>query len=830
MSIAAQLPPLDTDIDIGIWLEKWGQDPGDPQPREVLARVEAALRDDERWDRLVELLLRRLDLQEDEDEQLAALREVARIFRERLAAPARALMPGIAMLRLRPTDDELWEDLRADAGAADEWEQLVSQASEMAQAAGPTPEAARIWRELARVLREQLGRPDDALAAYREALVADPADRETRDAEADLLRQLERWQELAGVLRAASSEADEPARAVAHMLEVGELYETQLADPAARSPRTNRCWPSIPTRTAASRRARWSGCTRARSAGPIWPGCWNGARCSRAPADAFALRRRRAEILADDLESLDEAAEELELLSADDPEIADRSLLELLERVYQRAERHDDYLRTLAAPGGRHRRAGRAARDPAPAGGRGRSPARRAGSGGRGAGADPAHRAARRRRLLRAGAHLPRRGSAGGARRGDGAPARGHRHPRGASASCCPRWPRPTNASWTSGSRRSTPTRAPRRPATRGRRPTPRSTVWRSASDTGTSPPRRRASGPRTRPRTRARSRRCARVRRHNGELEAALHLFLDAAERETTGTAQAALLSEAALIVQGGLGKENRQSEQDEEEQAMELYVRALAADPDHAPAAERLAEIYATRGRWADVEELLDVVIDGLEPGETDRLVALEMKLAEACIQLGKTDKTRWTRRSTAWRARTKPRAESLPVLHKYGDLRMQRREWKDALNMYEAILRDQRQTLSPAETAEIAMQIGACHVELGNQDGALAAYLEAKTFDPSYRPALDALAAAYAAKEDWAAWVAERRQLADIAEPEEKRRPGGGDRRRVRRQAVGRRSAPRPVTARRWSWSPRGARRCTSCSTSTRSRSAGSRRSIC
>src|SRR6185503_17076670 len=62
VSIAAQLPPLDTDIDIGIWLEKWGQDPGNPQPREVLARVEAALREDERWDSLIELLLRRLDL------------------------------------------------------------------------------------------------------------------------------------------------------------------------------------------------------------------------------------------------------------------------------------------------------------------------------------------------------------------------------------------------------------------------------------------------------------------------------------------------------------------------------------------------------------------------------------------------------------------------------------------------------------------------------------------------------------------------------------------------------------------------------------------------
>ena len=222
-----------------------------------------------------------------------------------------------------------------------------------------------------------------------------------------------------------------------------------------------------------------------------------------------------------------------------------------------------------------------------------------------------------------------------------------------------------------------------------------------------------------------------------------------------------------------------------------MELYVRALAADPDHAPAAERLAEIYATRGRWADVEELLDVVIDGLEPGETDRLVALEMKLAEACIQLGKTDKNKMDKALDSLARAHEARAESLPVLHKYGDLRMQRREWKDALNMYEAILRDQRQTLSPAETAEIAMQIGACHVELGNQDRALAAYLEAKTFDPTLPPGAGCAGGGV------------RRQgglgrVGGGAPPARRHRrargeggPGGGDRRRVRRQAVGRRT---------------------------------------
>ena len=681
----------------------------------MLARVEAALREDERWDRLVELLLRRLDLQEDEDEQLAALREVARIFRERLAAPARALTPGIAMLRLRPTDDELWEDLRADAGAANEWEQLVSQASEIAQAAGPTPEAARIWRELARVLRENLDRPDDALAAYREALVADPGG--SRDAR--------RGGGSAAPARTMAGAGGRPARGLERGRRTGARCRAHAGGGravrdaahrrrAARSPRTNRCWRSIPTRTAASRRARWSGCTRARSAGPIWRGCWNGARCSRAPADAFALRRRRAEILADDLDSLDEAAEELELLSADNPEIADRSLLDLLERVYQRAERHDDYLRTL-------QRQADAIADPVER----LAILRRLAAEGE-AQPDGLDRAAEAlEQILRIeprdadafaaleriyrGADRPAALAAAMQRRLEVTETiEAQRELLSALAGS-------TNTSWTNGSRRSTPTAAPRWPATAAgdlRRHRP------SGGAAGTLGRRGRGGAQVGRDRARERGRargagaRAPPQRRAGGARWRCSSTPPNA--RRPAGAGRAA--DRGGPILQGGLGKENRQSEQDQEDQAVELYVRALAADPDHAPAAERLAEIYATRGRWADVEELLDVVIDGLDPGETDRLVALEMKLAEACVQLGKTDKNKMDKALDSLARAHEARAESLPVLHKYGDLRMQRHEWKDALTLYESILRDQRQTLSPSEAAEVAMQIGACHVGAG------------------------------------------------------------------------------------------------------------------
>ena len=118
---------------------------------------------------MTELLLHRLPLQEDKAEQLAALNEVATIFRDRLEAPTGALRAGLAALRLAPSDDQLWEDLCADAAAAGAWNDLMVGAREVVQAMGATPEAGRIWRGIAKVTREQLGAGEDALLAYQAA-------------------------------------------------------------------------------------------------------------------------------------------------------------------------------------------------------------------------------------------------------------------------------------------------------------------------------------------------------------------------------------------------------------------------------------------------------------------------------------------------------------------------------------------------------------------------------------------------------------------------------------------------------------------------------------
>ena len=104
--IGPDLAPRDADVDIFAWLARWAIDPADPEPQEVLERAATALRAEGKWDRLIELLFARFELQDDRDDQVAALREAATILRDSLHAPERALRAGLAALRLAPLDDE----------------------------------------------------------------------------------------------------------------------------------------------------------------------------------------------------------------------------------------------------------------------------------------------------------------------------------------------------------------------------------------------------------------------------------------------------------------------------------------------------------------------------------------------------------------------------------------------------------------------------------------------------------------------------------------------------------------------------------------------------
>jgi lipopolysaccharide biosynthesis regulator YciM len=804
-SIGTQLPTTDSDVDLAALLERWARNPADPEPRQILARAEAALRDEERWDRLVELLLRRLDLQEEPRQQIAALGEVARLFRDRLDAPERALKAEIVMLRLLPTDDDLWERLRADARAGAAWGALATEARWVAEMAGATPAATRIWREIARVEREELDRPADALASLDQALLATPGHRQARAEQVALLRALGRWSEVVAALKAAAAETDEPEQAIAGLLEAAEVLEGPAGDPIGAAEAYEATLTIAPDRqhTVAAlerlyaREKRWADLAALLER-----------RADRLPpSEASALRHRRVDILVDHLDALGQAAQQLEELAAE----GDRGALLKLEQIYRRAERHDDYLQILRrladAAGSQPERITALRRLAAEAealpegteqavdaldeilrldardGAAFEALTRLCRAEGRFAALtetlsrrlEVTETAEAKRELLVSLAQIYETELADPERALDAylaARSAGDRREEVHEATArlaerLGRWALCAEAlvAW----------------AESATEEEVRAEVLVQAADVFVEHlhdgPAAEAALERVAALAPEHPRALAilgRVREEGGSYEQAVALFERAASREPDRSEQSALLTRAAVaLMEHG----------HDEDRAADLLVRALAADPGHRDANERLVDVYARREQWAEVEALLERELQSAQAEanrDDDRVAALQTQLARAALALGNADKA-----LACLESAHQLRPELLPMLRTFADFRYRRGEWKEAIALYESLIALHRAALPSDELPDLFLRVGHGKAAVGDPEGAIVAFRQAADLEAAAleapaleaaapgsisRAAREALAPLLAAKEDWAGWIAEREALAAlVAEPE-------------------------------------------------------------
>lgn len=135
------------------------------------------LRNDARWPELIALLVRRADAENDAKRRAALHAEVAEIYADKLEQPFDAIewferaasedpdasAPLVALHRLY-LDREQW-DLLGD---------LLPRLIQVLGLAAPRAVIVDLYVELGSVLAERLGRPEDAVEAYRDALALDP--------------------------------------------------------------------------------------------------------------------------------------------------------------------------------------------------------------------------------------------------------------------------------------------------------------------------------------------------------------------------------------------------------------------------------------------------------------------------------------------------------------------------------------------------------------------------------------------------------------------------------------------------------------------------------
>jgi tetratricopeptide (TPR) repeat protein len=800
-SVAAEARPADDDV--AAWFEIWRRDPSDAEPRAALARAEASLRAERRWDDLIELLLGRVELTEDHAAQGEALREVSRLYAEELGAPDRAFAALSAAFRRDPTSEPLRTELERAAGKAGLWGELAADYVELVGEGGAGALPHRL--ALGRVYAEELNQLGDAVTEYEAVLAADAKNEAASRALLDLLARLERWPELASALaRAAENEADK-ARAVELRLQLGDVQAARLADAGAAmatyervlaedagSPGAGEALDAL--EKLARRNERWPELARALD---------EKARRAGDAAVAARLRRERAELLADRQSDTDAAVRELEAVLANNPD--DRAALRSIEKLYEKQKRDVEYLRTV------DRLADLAESDAErllllrrlAAEWEERQASVTAGEGGA-AGLDRAADALEqilqlaptdgdafralarvyrqaRRFLALAEAISRRRDAADRAESRElaaelgrlyedelrdpvrAAEAYGEAEALGdeseATLTALARLHEQAGRWAAAAETLERLSRAAREPAARVDALVRAAAIAQERFDDRLTAEGRYAKALELDAENLPALRALAALYRGKGELLRAAKLMREAESRTHNRIDKARLLYDLGVLYQDELGDSTH---------AAEFLGRVLDVDPEHVPAAERLVTLHESAERWAVLEPVLEMLARKADrsPAGAPAAALLHAQLGETARRLGNLDKA-----ARAFETARELAPASLAVLRGFGVLREQRHEWREAATLYAAAA-ERAEELSPPERLDLFARLGRCEAEAGRRPEALAWYAKASALEPENRAVAEAVAALHADEGDFAALVADKRALLALATDDDTR----------------------------------------------------------
>jgi tetratricopeptide (TPR) repeat protein len=344
ITLAQAQPEAD---DLEGWMTVLEQDSGSQEARNALAAMTQQARDIGNAERLVEILMSRLELEAAPAARAALLREVAAVFENLVGDLPKAFTALTAALREVPADTTAVDEAERLAAETDGWAELVADVSVVAREIEDRAIAATYWVRLGRWYLEKLHHFDYALASYREALKREPAMLAAHTGVAEVLRKQQRWAELADQLATHLAHETDSSALVDLYLSLGDLQETQLAS-TSRAVEAYQKAVDLDDRNQDAlaaverlyrRDERWGKLALVlERRAELFEEAGAGSRAS-------ALRHELATLRAEELGDLEGAIAKYETVLASDA--GDVEALRALEDLYERSGRTDDTLHTL---------------------------------------------------------------------------------------------------------------------------------------------------------------------------------------------------------------------------------------------------------------------------------------------------------------------------------------------------------------------------------------------------------------------------------------------------------------------------------------------------
>jgi tetratricopeptide (TPR) repeat protein len=237
-------------------------------------------------------------------------------------------------------------------------------------------------------------------------------------------------------------------------------------------------------------------------------------------------------------------------------------------------------------------------------------------------------------------------------------------------------------------------------------------------------------------------------IYRRRGDWMKAAQLMVRAEAATVNPLEKTRLLYEAAKIFQEKLG---------DEAQASDLYARVLQLDPEHVDAAEPLSEIYFKREEWGPVVPILEMLARKADRKTNRELTLLYHRLAKAADRLGENEKgLKYYKQSYDLDS------TYLPTLVDRAALLYRMEHWDEAFRIYQTILVHHRDTQKDDEIVDIFFRLGRIKLKLGERTKAVNMFEKALEIQPGHRATLQALIDLYTDAGDWEAVIKQKRAM--------------------------------------------------------------------
>ena len=201
-----------------------------PDDMESVVELESIHRQTQNWGPLVEVLLIKADLVEEEDEKTLLLHQAGTMYEEFLDDIPSAIDAYNRVLEVKPDDISAIDHVAQLYAQTDQWDKLLGVYDRKINLADSVEEKKALYFAIGEIHNTALEQPHDAIDTYRRILELDESDLRALELLDSLYAQTEQWSELSLVLKKQMGLVSDPTSNLGLKFRNGQLLEHKLYD------------------------------------------------------------------------------------------------------------------------------------------------------------------------------------------------------------------------------------------------------------------------------------------------------------------------------------------------------------------------------------------------------------------------------------------------------------------------------------------------------------------------------------------------------------------------------------------------------------------------